>query len=111
MSKPHVPFYHDMIYYGFNGVTLSWSSRFTSLEHMMGSDDVSILEMYGPDDDVIEVVFVDGVPAGTIDGEPRLDFSEYETLDQIHLREGHEDAMREDRHDERMAELREARNA
>jgi hypothetical protein len=69
--------YHDTVYHGFDSQVLSWSSRFTSLEHMMGSDDVAILEMYGPDDDVIEVVFVDGVPAGTIDGEPRFDFSQY----------------------------------
>lgn len=99
MSAPFIWPHHDMIYRGFDGQVLSWCSRWTSLEHKMGSDDCCIEEMYSPDEHAIEVVFVAGVPVGTINSELDHDFAKYETLEQIEVREGREEAARESYYD------------
>tara|TARA_R110000868_G_scaffold403567_2_gene680959 strand:+ start:204 stop:584 length:381 start_codon:yes stop_codon:yes gene_type:complete len=57
-------------------------------------DRYSLVEMYHSDN-TIDVVTLDGKPVGVLDEPVPANFDEYETLEQIELREGADDAARE----------------
>ena len=70
-------------------------------------DDWTTHEMFGPDEDMVEGVFVKGELIGFIDDEPVGDISQYETWDQMDRRQAAEEAAR-DLHNEVRREMRRA---
>lgn len=62
-------------------------------------DNFGTLELWGPDEDYVEAVTYKGEVIGTLDDQPRYDISEYETWDQMELREAREEAGRDSYYD------------
>jgi hypothetical protein len=65
-------------------------------------DHFSVVELFGPDEDYVEAVTYKGEVIGTLDDQPRYDISEYETFDQMELREAREEAEREFNYEARL---------
>jgi hypothetical protein len=88
---------------------------FSALIEMLAEDEedearFDSIELWHGDDDYVEAVTKDGEIIGTLDAEPIYPISEYETFDQMELREGREDAEREDAWERRL-DARERRAA
>jgi hypothetical protein len=58
-------------------------------------DNFDTRELWHPGGDYIEAVTYKGEVIGTLDDQPRYDISEYETYDQMELREAEREAQRE----------------
>lgn len=58
---------------------------------------IDLVEMFDADENAIEVVTCDGEPIGVLDNASigKADLERFETIEQIELREGAEDAARE----------------
>jgi hypothetical protein len=74
-------------------------------------DNYSVIELFGPDEDYVEAVTYKGEVIGTLDDQPRYDISEYETFDQMELREAREEAERDAQAEYALEDRLEARRA
>jgi hypothetical protein len=74
-------------------------------------DDWTTHEMHGPDEDMVEGVFVKGELIGFIDDEPVGDISQYETWDQMELRQAREEAERDAKAEYALEDRRDLRRA